>query len=91
MKLNEHNFLKTITDYYINNIEKVLLCLCQNIVAGHNILEFYVNCLPKLEFIRKIIYQRLILKKELILIKIILDINENYYKSFKSCLFQVKK
>ena len=49
-----------------------------------------MNCLPKLNMIRKVINQGLISRKELIPIKIVLDIYENYYKNHDSLLFEVK-
>lgn len=51
-------------------------------------LENFINSLPKLEDIKKIILHRLISHKELITIKLVLDLYENYLKQYDYPLYE---
>jgi len=82
LKLKLENFVKEMIDSYIKHLDKGNI---DNIKA----LENYINNLPKLEEIRVIIIKRLISHKELISIKIILDIYENFLKQYDYPLYDI--
>ena len=68
LNLNFDNFLFSVISFYFNSVKN----------NKFDDLNNFFNHLPKLEQIKKIIFSKKIHKKELLPIKIILDIYENY-------------
>ena len=52
-------------------------------------IESLINNLPALDKIKNILFRRLISNKELIPIKLVLDLYEHYYKNFDAPLYNV--
>ena len=68
LNVNFDNFLFSVISFYFNSVKN----------NKFDDLNNFFNHLPKLEQIKKIIFSKKIHKKELLPIKIILDIYENY-------------
>ena len=68
LNVNFDNFLFSVINFYFNSVKN----------NKFDDLNNFFNHLPKLEQIKKIIFSKKIHKKELLPIKIILDIYENY-------------
>ena len=68
LNLNFDNFLFSVISFYFNSVKN----------NKFDDLNNFFNHLPKLEQIKKIVFSKKIHKKELLPIKIILDIYENY-------------
>jgi hypothetical protein len=68
LNLNFDNFLFSVISFYFNSVKNNKI----------DDLNNFFNHLPKLEQIKKIIFSKKIHKKELLPVKIILDIYENY-------------
>ena len=68
LNLNFDNFLFSVINFYFNSVKN----------NKFDDLNNFFNHLPKLEQIKKIIFSKKIHKKELLPVKIILDIYENY-------------
>ena len=68
LNVNFDNFLFSVINFYFNSVKN----------NKFDDLNNFFNHLPKLEQIKKIIFSKKIHKKELLPVKIILDIYENY-------------
>jgi hypothetical protein len=75
LKLTNDKYLKNLIEYYIKHISK-------NNFDGLNGVRLFLECLPSLKNLYKIIYFGWISKREYIIVKIILDIYEHYYKNY---------
>jgi hypothetical protein len=75
--MTETKFLKNILDYYIKAEEE----------SNSNLEEFICH-LPKLQQMKMIFLRQLFSRKDLILVKMILDIYEHYFKKNDHPLFQ---
>lgn len=74
-KLTADKFLKTIVEFYYRNMEKATPeALCS--------IKSFIDLLPSLHSIRKLLLMQIITQKELLPLKFILDIYENYYKKY---------
>ncbi len=76
----KHDFLKSVIDYYYKNITS-------NTYEGYIKVYEFISNLPDLEGINKIVMERLVNKKDLLSIKVILDIYEHYYDHFDYPLY----
>jgi hypothetical protein len=74
-------FNKNILDFYYKNTEK-------NSPESLHQIEQFITLLPPLSKIREILLMELTLKKELVTIKVVLDIYEHYYKRYDCPLYE---
>jgi hypothetical protein len=101
LKLTTSKFYKNIVEYYLNIYEKeksgeknnqAQQALTQNInsISKNNLVQFenFIKGLPGLSIIRKILNENLLLEKEIIIMKIILDIYEHYFTRYDYPLYQ---
>jgi hypothetical protein len=68
MKITSKRFEFNFIDFYFS------------IMNDNSKLENLITRLPKLSKVREVIYRKIFTQKELIIIKLYLDINENYYR-----------
>ena len=80
LRLVEEKFLKIILDFYIRNYNK-------NTSDSLYSLKQMIENMPTLDSLYKLLSSEQIEKKELIVIKLILDIYEHYFKKFDHPLF----
>ena len=94
LKLSASKFYKNIIDYYISifkielNLEKNGEIQLRNSMNKLELIENFIKSLPDLSLIRKIIHEKMLMEKEIITIKIILDIYGNYFTRYDYPLYQ---
>jgi hypothetical protein len=75
LKINAAKFLYSIVDFYYNNFER-------GTSDSLFIIKKMIMALPKLPVLFKILKMKLFSKKEILTIKVILDIYEHYFKTY---------
>ena len=79
LHLTSKKFLKSIVEFYSKLLENYELA--HSYESLNNISSFIAN-LPNLKLLKKVLCQKMITKKELICLKLILDLYEHYFTKF---------